>query len=139
MRHHITIITGFAIIVAVFMIVYGRSSDLSLSDPSVVNTADKQSKPNTPQDNQTEPEEDVRLWLDTVLYAHGHALAYSGVAWYIDTVCIGTDNILRYDIVGPSILKLSLVTREITFNIGDSGAIERIKNFMNPIDGFTRF
>lgn len=62
-----------------------------------------------------------------------------GGGWYLDTVCVGSDNMLQYDSVGFSKLKLSLVTRTLTVDLGDSYVIEKIKEFMNPIEGFKRF
>lgn len=62
-----------------------------------------------------------------------------GEGWYLDTVYVGDDNMLCVDSVGPSTLRLSLVTREIIVDLGDSDATTKIINFMNPIDGFTRF
>lgn len=78
------------------------------------------------------------------MYAKGHDFGYSGDismwgGWYFDTVYVGNDLMLTYDSVGPSLLKLSLVTREIIVDMDDSDVINKIENFMNPIEGFRRF
>ena len=147
MKHLLTIIgiIGFVIAVAIFMTVDWNSLDLSIPSQSMANTTyNKKPNRHTPSDNQTELEEDYKLWIDTTLCAKGHSFGYSGDlslwgGWYLDTVCVGNDNMLQYDSVGPSTLKLSLVTRELIVDLGDSDAIKRIKNFMKPIDGFRRF
>ena len=105
MRHLLTIIAGSVLFIAVYMTVYGKGLDFSLSSLSLGDTADKPSK--------------------TYIYpAKGHAFGYSGDVsmwdgWYLDTVCVGKDNMLRYDSVGPAMLKLSLVTKELIVDIGD--------------------
>ncbi len=144
MRHLLTIIAGSVLFIAVYMIVYGMGLDFSLSGLLPGDTADKQSKTYVPPADPIEPEVDAVLWIDTIMYAKGHAFGYSGDVsmwggWYLDTVCVGTDNMLQYDSVGPAMLKLSLVTKELIVDIGDSDAIDRIKDFMKPIDGFRRF
>ena len=144
MRHLLTIIIASIITIAAFMAVYGNSIKLAPSIPPAWNETDQQSTSDTPSDNQTDLEEDDELWFDTVMYAKGHSFGYRGDlsmwgGWYLDTICVGTDNMLQYDSVGPSTLKLSLVTRELTVDLGDSHVIGKIKNFMNPIDGFKRF
>lgn len=85
-----------------------------------------------------------QLWIDTVMCAKGHAFGYRGDlsswgGWYFDTVLVGDDNMLKYDSVGPSTLKLNLVTRELIVDMGDDEAIVKIRKFMNPLDGFSRF
>lgn len=144
MRHLLTIIAGSVLFIAVYMTVYGKGLDFSLSSLSLGDTADKPSKTYIYPVDQIEPEDDAELWIDTIMYAKGHAFGYSGDVsmwggWYLDTVCVGTDNMLRYDSVGPAMLKLSLVTKELIVDIGDYDVIDRIKDFMNPIDGFMRF
>ena len=46
---------------------------------------------------------------------------------------------MTYDSVGPSTLKLSLVTRDLILDLGDPYAILKIKNFMQPLPGFKLF
>ena len=116
MRHLLTIIAGSVLFIAVYMTVYGKGLDFSLSSLSLGDTADKPSKTYIYPVDQIEPEDDAELWIDTIMYAKGHAFGYSGDVsmwdgWYLDTVCVGKDNMLRYDSVGPAMLKLSLVTR----------------------------
>lgn len=113
--------------------------------PSVADTtSDKQPVADTVSDDQSVLEENSMSWIDTVMYSKGHAFGYSGDVskwggWYFDTVCVGDDQMLTYDSVGPSSLKLSLVTREIIVDLGDADVIDKIQRFMNPIDGFKRF
>lgn len=112
--------------------------DLSLSVPSIASTSSKE------EEVEIAESEEAEVWIDTVMYAKGHAFGYSGDVsmwggWYLDTVYVGYDQMLTYDSIGPSSLKLSLVTREITVDMEDSDVINKIKNFMNPIDGFKRF
>lgn len=88
--------------------------------------------------------EGVNMWIDTIMCAKGHAFGYSGDVtewrgWYMDTVLVGDDIMLRYDSVGPSTLRLSLVTRELLVDLGNPEALEKIRDFMKPIDGFKRF
>ena len=145
MKHFPTVIIGSVIAIAIFMTVAWDSMDLSLSVHSAVNTTyNKLSPSDTSCADKTALDEDDKLWIDTIMYAKGHVFGYCGDisiwgGWYIDTVCVGNDNMLQFDSVGPSILKLSLVTRELIIDLGDSDVIEKIKNFMNPIDGFKRF
>lgn len=85
-----------------------------------------------------------RLWIDTIMYAKGHAFGYSGDVsmwdgWYFDSIPIGNDIMLTCDSIGPSLLTLSLVTRQETIDMGDSDAPEKIREFMQPITGFKRF
>lgn len=144
MRHLLTLIIASIVTIAAFMAVYGNSIDLSLPIAPVENSTDHQSVSDSLSDNRSELEEDIKLWIDTVMYAKGHDFGYSGDismwgGWYFDTVYVGNDQMLTYDSVGPSLLKLSLVTREIIVDMDDSDVINKIKNFMNPIEGFKRF
>lgn len=91
----------------------------------------------------SEAESDV-LWLDTVMYAKGHAFGYSGDVsewdgWYFDTIKVGDDRMLSCDSIGPSILRLDLVTRQTTVDLGSPNAAGQIRRFLNPIAGFKRF
>ena len=144
MKHFPTVIIGSVIAIIIFMMLAWDSMDLSLSVQSAANTTYNQlSTLYTYSADQTELEEEDELWFDTVMYAKGHAFGYSRDVsiwggWYIDTVCVGNDNMLQYDSVGPSKLKLSLVTRELIVDLGDSEVISKIKDFMKPIDGFKR-
>ncbi len=145
MKYLLTIMIGSIIAIAIFITIDWKDLDLSLSFPSVADiTSAQKTVTDTVSDDHSELEEDIKLWIDTVMYAKGHAFGYSGDlsiwgGWYLDTVCVGNDQMLTYDSVGPSTLKLSLVTREIIVDLDDSDVINKIKNFMNPIDGFKRF
>ncbi len=145
MKHLPTIIIGSIIAIAVFMAIDWKDSDRPLSFQSVADTiSGQQSVTDTVSDYQSELEEGINLYIDTVMYAKGHAFGVRGDVsmwggWYLDTVCVGYDQMLTYDSVGPSLLKLSLVTSEIIVDLGDPEVIDKIKRFMNPIDGFKRF
>lgn len=88
--------------------------------------------------------ESDEFWIDTVMYAGGHAFGYSGDVsmwggWYFDTIHVGDDRMLTYDSVGPSTLKLSLVTRNLIVDLREPDAAAKIRAFMQPIKGFLRF
>lgn len=144
-RWLLTLILVCAIGVYIYSTFSRGSDDVSLSIPSQTNAVSEDELMSDAEfESEIELEENDILWIDTVMYAKGHAFGFSGDitkwgGWYLDTVCVGNDNMLQYDSVGPSALKLSLVTRELTIDLGDSNAIAKIKNFMNPIDGFRRF
>lgn len=94
--------------------------------------------------NNEEPDEAESLWTDTIMFAGGHSFGYSGDVsmwggWLFDTIPVGDDQMLRYDSVGPSTLKLSLVTRDLVIDLRDPDAAAKIKAFMQPVDGFKRF
>lgn len=94
--------------------------------------------------NNEEPDEAECLWTDTIMFADGHYFGYSGDVsmwggWLFDTMPVGDDQMLRYDSVGPSTLKLSLVTRDLVIDLRDPDAAAKIKAFMQPVDGFKRF
>lgn len=83
------------------------------------------------------------LWVDTIMYAGGHAFGYEGYitewgGWCFDDVRVGDDRILRYDSVGPTLLKLDLVTRSIVVDLAASDARQRIEAFFQPLKGFRR-
>lgn len=144
MKHLLTLIIVSILSIAAFLAVYGKSFDSSLSLSTEEDKTDLRSKPDTSSDNLTDFGEEEIFWFDTVMYAKGHAFGYSGDVsmwggWYIDTVCVGNDQMLTYDSVSPSSLKLSLVTREVVVDLGEAEVIDRIQRFMDPIDGFRRY
>lgn len=151
MRYLFALIIVSVIAVAIVITVDWNGTDLSLTIPSTANTtnnkeSDKNKKPvpDYISEAQTQQKGDAVMRIDTVMYAKGHAFGYCGDVsmwggWYLDTVFVGNDYILHYDSVGPSTLKLSLVTRDLVVDLGDKMAIDKIKNFMNPIDGFKRY
>lgn len=145
MRHLFTVIIISVIAFVVYATVDWESIDLSLSIPSAADTSsEKQPRFDATLENQIATEEDSQLWIDTLMYANGHAFGYSGDitmwgGWYLDTICVGEDRMLRYDSVGPSTFKLSLVTREFIVDLGDNGVIDSIRNFMSPVKGFRRY
>lgn len=101
-------------------------------------------QPTGSSSNNEEPDETESLWIDTIMYAGGHSFGYSGDVsmwggWLFDTMPVGDDQMLRYDSVGPSTLKLSLVTRDLVIDLRDPDAAAKIKAFMQPIEGFKRF
>ena len=142
MKHLLTILILSVIVFVVYASLDWNSMDLSPAIPSLDNKT---------YDNQTnasseilEESDDNCFWIDTVMYAKGHAFGYSGDismwgGWYLDTIFVGDDNMLQYDSVGPSKLKLSLVTRELMVDLGDANVVDKIQAFMNPIRGFRRF
>lgn len=95
--------------------------------------------------DQNSPKSDAKkLWIDTIMFAMGHSFGYSGDVsdwdgWYYDTVRVGDDPILKTDSVGPSTLRLDLVTRYTIVDLGSKDAAGEIKKFLSPIDGFKRF
>lgn len=141
MKHLLTIILVSVIAFVVYASLDWSSMDMSLSIPSLDNrTYDNQT--NASSENLEESDDDG-FWIDTVMYAKGHAFGYRGDismwgGWYLDTIFVGDDNILQYDSVGPSKLKLSLVTRELIVDLGDANVADKIRTFMNPIKGFQR-
>lgn len=95
-------------------------------------------------ESETYEDESESLWVDTVMFAKGHSFGYSGDVsmwggWYFDTIPVGTDLMLSYDSVAPSTLRLNLVTRESIVDMGDPQASAKIREFMNPIQGFKRY
>lgn len=143
MRYLLVIIGAVALATGIFMAVDWKRPDLSLAPPAVVDVDSDIQAEDSDSEVSLDLEEDSGLWLDTVMYAKGHAFSYSGDltmwgGWYLDTVCVGYDNMLQYDSVGPSKLRLSLVTRELVVDLGDNDVIDKIKGFMDPIVGFRR-
>lgn len=139
MRHLLTVIIGTIVFIALFIAVDWRDIDLSLSMPSLAT----ESRPS--QHDEDDDEEYVqKLWIDTIMYASGHSFGYEGDVtmwggWYFDTIPVGEDIMLSYDSVGPSSLRLSLVTRDIIVDLGDPKALDKIKDFLSPLKGFKRF
>lgn len=136
MRHLLTTALCAIVAIAIYMNVDWSNLDFSLSMPTFASTTAEH------ESERLEDEYDD-LWMDTVMFVKGHSFGYSGDVsmwdgWYFDSIPVGNDNMLSYDSVGPSTLKLSLVTRTITVDMGDSNASDKIKNFMNPISGFKR-
>lgn len=140
MKYLFTLVIVLVIALVVFASVDWNSINLSLSTPTEEDTTSGKL-------NYTEvsyEDGDDKLWLDTIMFAKGHALGYNGDismwgGWYLDTIFVGDDNMLQYDSVGPSQLKLSLVTRELIVDLGDKDVVDKIRTFMNPIKGFKRF
>lgn len=101
-------------------------------------------QPTGSSSNNEESDEAESLWTDTIMFAGGHSFGYSGDVsmwggWLFDSMPVGDDQMLRYDSVGPSTLKFSLVTRNLVIDLRDPDAAAKIKAFMQPIDGFKRF
>lgn len=139
MRHLLTVIIGTIAFIALYMAVDWRDIDFSLLMPSLA----KETRPEQPDEDDYE-EYERKLWIDTVMYASGHSFGYSGDVtmwggWHFDTIPVGDDIMLSFDSVGPSSLKLSLVTRELIVNLGEAKALEKIINFLNPLNGIKRF
>ena len=103
-----------------------------------------QSSEITSENTETDTDDPEKLWIDTIMCAGGHSFGYSGDmsmwgGWYYDTIHVGDDRMFTYDSVGPSTLKLSLVTRNLIVDIRDPDAVAKIRTFMQPIKGFLRF
>lgn len=145
MRNLLILIIVVVITIGVSMVVVRSGLNMSLSTTLQAQTANNiKAEPEPSFDVLSEHEEPVGPWIDTIMYAKGHAFGYVGDVsmwggWYFDSICVGDDNMLRYDSIGPSKLKLSLVTKKLIIDMGDPNAIEKIKSFMNPIQGFSRF
>lgn len=153
MKHILTVIIGLAIAVIIFMTVDMKGC-ASVLIPSVEKediTSEKQQPEQAAADTfevigveELEIGEDYVSWIDTVMYAKGHSFGYCGDitmwgGWYLDTISLGDERMLTYDSVAPSKLKLCLVTRDLTIDLGDRDAAAKIKSFLAPIDGFTRY
>lgn len=125
MKHLLTVIIGTIVFIALFMAVDWKDIDFSLSMPSLA--ADTKAE----HIDEDESEEYVeKLWIDTIMYASGHSFGYVGDVtmwggWYFDTIPVGEDIMLSYDSVGPTSLKLSLVTRDIIVDLGDPKALDK--------------
>lgn len=139
MKHLLTFILVSVISIVIYASVDWKSIDLSLPTLSGVK---KDTTVSFTDDDDAENEN--KLWIDTVMYAQGHAFGYSGDitmwdGWYLDTIFLGDERMLRFDSAGPSVLKLSLITREVLVDLGDKDVVDRIRKFINPINGFQRF
>lgn len=139
MRHILTAIIGTIVCVALFMGVDWRSMDFSLSAQTQPNEV-----PYGQAEEDTSADYEHKFYVDTVMYACGHSFGYEGDVtewggWYFDTIPVGDDIMLSYDSVGPTKLKLSLVSRELIVDLGDSQAADKIKALLNPLNGFKRF
>lgn len=135
MRKLVFIVIGSFMTMAILSFIDWDKLDSSLSLQSAEITSDK---------SETDTDDSEKLWLDTIMYAGGHAFGYSGDVsmwggWYFDTIHVGDDRMLTYDSVGPSTLKLSLVTRNLIVDLRDPDAAAKIRTFMQPIKGFLRF
>lgn len=149
MRKIIVVIIAAIIVITVFANIDWHHSDSAQSGRQPVYDnkilTETESKLETESVQQTESKiVSTRLWLDTVMYANGHAFGYDGDitdwgGWYFDTICVGLDRMLTYDSIAPSTLQLNLITRKITVNLGSRYAARQIKKFLGPISGFKRF
>lgn len=147
MRKIIEVIVGVIIAEIVFVNIYWRQLDPSqfVNPQENISVLDGMSSSETGIEYGSEMESTSRkLWIDTIMYANGHSFGYSGdvfdwEGWYYDTVRVGYDRMLTYDSIGPTTLKLDLITRRITVDLGNSYAAEQIRNFLGPINGFKRF
>jgi len=124
---------SFAVI-AIFLIIYvvGKGSEIALSSSDSENIS---------CENEYQSKE--QLWIDTIMYTGQHAFGYSGdvsmwEGWYYDTIPVGDDIMLNCDSIAPSVIRLSLITRELAVNLNEFEAAEKIKSFLNPINGFKR-
>lgn len=132
-------------IIATIVFVNLRHSDSSQSVNTQENISDYTSLSESEIETESETDSISRkIWIYTIMYANGHSFGYSGDisdwdGWYFDTIHVGDDRMLSYDSIGPSTLRLDLVTRQIAVDLGCADAGERIKGFLDPIDGFKRF
>lgn len=136
MRHLLTTIIVCIIAIVLFTTVNWDDIDFAISSPTQAETPDN--------DPIQYDETDEGLWVDTLASANGHSFGYSGDVtdwdgWYYDTILVGDDIMLKYDSVGPTSRKLSLVARELIFDFNDPDAPDKIKQFLSPLAGFKRF
>ncbi len=135
MRKILLVIIAAVIAIAVFMRVNWHGLDFSLSIPLFAGTS---------VHDETDSEEDDKLWIDTIMCAGGHTFGYGGDVsmwgdWYFDTIPVGDDRMLSCDSVEPSTLRLNLVTRQLIVDLVSPDVADKIKDFLNPVDGFKRF
>lgn len=121
------------------MTVDWRDIDFSLSFPTFAESSHEEQ-----EELFQYYESAVELWVDTILNSNGHSFGFCGDVtewggWYFDTIPVGDDIMLNYDSIGPSSVKLNLVTRDLIVDLTDSDASDKIRKFLNPISGFKRF
>lgn len=138
MRKFPFILIAVTYAIALICIINTGCSTSKRSDQSLQDTVCVEESLTTDSDKTVE-----KLWLDTMMYAAGHSFGYNGDmtmwgGWYYDTIPVGDDIMLKCDSVAPATIKLSLITREVTVNLGSPDAPEVIKNFLNPIERFKR-
>lgn len=140
MRHLITVIVLAFVAVTVYLKVDWEGLDFSRYIPSGLTArgGGDDSSPAKAADSMSDD-----LYFDTIMCAEGHALAIgiSYTSWdglYFDTVCVGHDNMLRFDSVGPSSIRLWVAKRALTVNLGDKDAAEKIRAFLGPYNGYKR-
>ena len=144
MRNILFVIGGVIIAVTVFVNIKWHSDGSMLPiQPAEDGYAANTTLSVIEQENASESAS-KKLWIDTIMFARGHSFGYSGDisdwdGWYYDTVRVGEDFMLRYDRVGPFTLRLNLITRQTTVDLGSPDAAGRIKSFLSPIAGFKRF
>lgn len=139
MKHLLTFILVSVISIVIYASVDWESIDLSLP---TLSEAKKDTTVSFIEGDSAEV--DDKLWIDTIMYANGHAFGYGGDismwdGWYLDTIFVGDDRMLQIDSVGLSTLKLNLVTRELIVDLGEKDVADKIRIFLNPINGFHRF
>lgn len=111
MKHLLTVVFVSVVAFIVYASVDWSNFDFSLSTTSGENApSGKLSKAEDSYEDMEVSEEDNGLWIDTIMYAKGHAFGYSGDVsmwggWFLDTIFVGDDLMLQYDSVGPSSLK----------------------------------
>lgn len=134
MKKFIFVIIGIIAFLTIISLKAWNSNSTSLSLNEFVESHDDTSNAGLPE----------KLWLDIIMYAKGHSFGYRGDVsmwggWYFDMIYVGDDRMLSYDSIGSETLKLSPITKNLVVNLGDPAASAKIRDFMQPIDGFTRF
>lgn len=132
MRKLLLIIICVIVAISTFMSVYGHQA------------GDAQPDSESYDQSEVEDMDSGEWWIDTVMYAKGHSFGYSGDVsvwggWYFDTIFVGNNIMLCYDSIGPAIIKLDLITRQTTIDLGSRDAVQRIKRFLGPIEGFRHY
>lgn len=145
MRKILVIIVSVIIAIVIFVNIDRENPQFSQSVNKQENRCIAYDTSSSESEASTEMESiSKKLWIDTIMFAKGHSFGYSGDVsdwdgWYYDTVRVGDDRMLTYDSVGPSVLRLNLITRSITADLGSKDAAGEIKKFLSPLDGFKRF
>lgn len=134
MRKFIFIVIGVIAVLTIISMTTWNSNSTSLSLNAFVESHDDTSDVDLPK----------KLWIDTIMHTKGHSFGYSGDismwgGWYFDTIYVGDDRMLSYDSIGLETLRLSLITKKLVVNLGDPAASAKIRDFMQPIEGFIRF